>query len=127
MFKIKVDEAVSKDLIEKVNNAPRLFSKALNVGLTRIGNKMRNGSGGLAPYKTGNLRRSITVTPRNPVLQVKVGSNLKYARIQDLGGMAGRNRTAKIKGNRYLTSQYDKMKQGEAVRIIREEIEAKFK
>lgn len=62
-----------------------------------------------APIKTGDLRRSITiqeVKADEDCVTFVYGSKLPYARIQDLGGFAGRRRTVFISGNRYLTGTF---------------------
>lgn len=60
---------------------------------------------GYVPYKTGNLRRSINQAMQTSETQVigLVGSNVEYARIQEFGGTAGRNRSTKITGRLYFT------------------------
>ena len=63
---------------------------------------------GYVPYRTGNLKRSITsnvdVRKSGDKIQIgTVGSNLVYARIQEYGGSTGRNHKTKIIGKFYLT------------------------
>lgn len=60
---------------------------------------------GYVPYQTGTLRRSIT----HKIEQVRdgvvgyVGTNVVYARIQEFGGVTGRNKSVNIKPKLFLT------------------------
>lgn len=79
------------------------------------------------PYQTGNLRRSIQLGQYGNF--AKVGTNLEYARIHDLGGtiraythrnLFGRGIVAQMpartvrayKGRGYLKPEFDRMKRG---------------
>ena len=76
------------------------LKEARQIAFFRIGNEMRNKAVGLAPRKSGQLRRSIQIFPNSVFAmkdRVQVGSNLKYARIQDFGG------TITPKSGQYLT------------------------
>ncbi len=66
----------------------------------------------LAPYKSGTLRRSLNslVSQNGKQLEGAVGSNLVYARIQELGGDTGRNHKTHITGKFYLTGAVEKNK-----------------
>ena len=59
---------------------------------------------GYVPYKTGNLRRSITnrVTIGPSSISAIFGSNLDYAAIHEFGGSTGRSGNVKIKPSRYI-------------------------
>lgn len=59
---------------------------------------------GYVPYKTGNLRRSITHRLKSSSGRISAifGSNLDYAAIHEFGGNAGRNGSVKIKAKKYI-------------------------
>ena len=60
-----------------------------------------------APYKRGHLRSSIlwdTFQQGNGIVEATGGSNLVYARIQELGGYTGRGYHSFIRPKLYLTS-----------------------
>ncbi len=59
---------------------------------------------GYVPFKTGNLRRSITHSVRVSPGSVSaiIGSNLVYAAIHEFGGQAGVNGSVTIKPARYI-------------------------
>lgn len=76
---------------------------AAQLSLQQSALEVQNKAKRLAPFLTGNLRRSITheVKP----LSAKIGTDVVYARIQEFGGRAGRNRKVRIppyKGRGYL-------------------------
>jgi len=78
---IKADNRLKKAL----KKAPLTMQKYVSLGIREAGNVVRNSATRLAPYKTGNLRGSITVKD-NKDLSVSVGTNVVYARIQEFGG-----------------------------------------
>lgn len=84
MLKISFDENVSKKLLKIIREAPDRIEGAISTALLRSGNEMRNKAIKLAPFKSGNLRRSITIRSGRRV--VRVGTNVVYARIHDQGG-----------------------------------------
>jgi phage gpG-like protein len=55
-----------------------------------------------APYKTGTLRREIKQMYDDKKLVAGTDSSYHYALIQDVGGQAGRNRSATIKPKHYF-------------------------
>jgi len=58
--------------------------------LFRAGQDVKTKASELAPYKSGDLRRSISTDPNSVSLvkdKISIGSNLVYARIQDQGGV----------------------------------------
>lgn len=122
MITIKYNKAVVKAMIAKIESSPQAIDKAIQTALFRIGTEVQGEAGTLAPYKTGNLRRSITSKVERKL--VRIGSKLVYSRIQDKGGRAGRNHSVTIKGNRYLSSTYEKYTDGgKAEKIFKEEID----
>lgn len=77
-----------------------------------------------APVKTGALNNSIRVTERgNEVLVVAGGSfagkTIAYARIQELGGWAGRNHSAYIKPKHYLRGGFEEIIRGDITKYFK--------
>lgn len=138
MMELSLD-AASQKMMKKLG--PNMEA-VRTMTLQRTGLEAMNGAKEAAPYITGNLRRSITMEPQKvgkSDLKVEVGSNLVYARIQDMGGeivpksaqylrfqVKGQwvmARRVKIKGNKYLTKQYERMSEGRMGDIFKEESE----
>lgn len=75
-------------------------------GLIFSGMIVAQAAQGLAPVDTGRLSRSVTQgRPYSTGMgrrSINVGTNLVYGPIQELGGQAGRNRSAKIRPQPYL-------------------------
>lgn len=77
-------------------------------GLLKMGADIASRARANAPYKTGALRTTIRVTegPGTSVLVIAggnfAGKSVAYARIQELGGWAGRNHSVYIKPKRYM-------------------------
>ena len=83
--------------------------KAVTAGGIQIENRARIN----APVKTGALRNSAKTIARNGVdgAEAEIGfRGLAYARIQEFGGMAGRNHSVKINGKHYLQRAIDDSK-----------------
>lgn len=139
MTVINIDIQTSRGLQKLLDNAPELVDEAIHIGLRRCGDEIRNRAGDMAPYKTGNLRRSLTIDLSED--EVTVGTNLEYARIHDKGGeIRAKNkpylvfqinghwvRTKKVtipkyKGRGYMTPAYKEMADGGAKQIFVEEI-----
>jgi len=87
----------SEQFLSKLKGKEAALGIAVRTSLFRIGNDARNMANGLAPRKTGSLTRSIIMYPTSPTTYVDIGSNLVYARIQDLGG------EIRPKSGKYLT------------------------
>jgi len=84
-------------LKKEMKKFPEKISRGIKIGLFSAGQEMRNRAITLAPFKSGDLRRSIGTDPATYSQienQIKIGSNKVYARIQDLGGI--------IRGNPFL-------------------------
>ena len=141
MIKIELNQNLSAKFIDFAKNGAMRNAKAITTALRRCGDQLRNDAGTLAPYKTGNLRRSLTMLPVGTD-KVIVGTNLDYARIQDLGGeIRAKNadyltfkingqwvkvkkvKIPKYRGEGYLTPAFKKLVDGDAQRIFTEEIE----
>ena len=75
------------DIPEIATRMNARIHSAIGIGLFRIGQEMRNMGQRLAPYKTGMLRNSITAKPSRPIDKVTVGSGVKYAAMQNYGGI----------------------------------------
>lgn len=141
MLKLELDKQVSAKLLKIMKDAPLKAKKAFTIGLRRIGDDLRNNASAAAPYKSGNLKRSITISDSSST-HVTVGTNLVYARIHDQGGdvypkkgkylkfkIGGRWVSVKhvrinpYKGKGYLTPAFDEMVHGKAADILTEEIQ----
>lgn len=141
MLKLELDKQVSAKLLKIMKDAPKESKKAFTIGMRRVGDELRNRASAAAPYKTGNLKRSITISEASST-HVTVGTNLVYARIHDLGGdiepkkgkylrfkIGGRWVSVKhvrinpYKGKGYLTPAFDEMVHGKAAEILTEEIQ----
>ena len=102
---IKIDDRVFKRaLSETPYKTVRFFKKTMEQSALFI----QNDAKALAPYDTGQLRRSIT--NKTDVLSAQIGSNLVYAPIQEFGGKAGKHRSVYIKGKPYLRPSLKKNK-----------------
>lgn len=141
MLSISINKAVSAKFLNMMKNAPSKSKKATGIALRRCGDELRNDAVKNAPYKTGNLRRSITMEPGLPTSHVTVGSNLVYARIHDVGGdieaKSAKYLTFKVNGQwvkvkkvhirptrgvGYLTPAFEKLLHGRVDKIFMEEI-----
>lgn len=87
----------SKEVLAKLKGKEALLTRAVGISLKRMGQEARSMAIGMAPRKTGDLVRSILMTPAFPLKYVSIGSNKVYARIQDLGGVVT------PKAGKYLT------------------------
>ena len=141
-IKIKIDGVSQRKVERFVAEQPKAFSKAVKVGLLRMGLEVRNQAGENAPYLSGNLRRSLTSKSAKGAIyeysrkgleqSVAVGSNLVYARIQEFGGRTGRGgkggrgkRGATIiRARQFLTPAFERMEKGRGSKILGQEIEA---
>lgn len=86
MFSISLDRIASKKALDLMERFPEKMGKANNISLFRIGTRLRSDAGVNAPYRTGNLRRSLTTSNSDSLFKkmngrVEVGSNLRYASI----------------------------------------------
>lgn len=144
-MKFEINKQLSAKFLKIMKESPEKSKKAIEIGLRRCGDQLRNDAGKNAPYKTGNLRRSIT---REMVGSTKVivGSNLEYARIHDEGGdifpktkkylhfpVNGRwvrvkkVHIPKYQGKGYLTPAFNKLVDGDAEKIFMDEIQRAIK
>lgn len=98
---------------------PQNFQKGVDAALLRIGLEMQSESSNLAPYRTGNLRRSIVIGDRSPTM-VQVGTDLEYAAIHEYGGTTKYG--GKIQERRYMRTAFENQQNGRAQSILEEEI-----
>jgi len=125
-FHISLDRIASKDALRLLETFPDKMSEANEIALFRIGQDVRSDAGTMAPYKTGNLRRSLTDAFDKEAIfnekrnKVEIGSKLVYARTQEFG-------RGGIKARLFLTKAMEKQIKGEAEKTFSEEIETVIK
>lgn len=141
MLQIKIDKKASAKFLKLMKQAPQKADKAFKMGLRRCGDQLHRDAAKGAPYKTGNLKRSIT-SELHGSEKVVVGTNLVYARIHDEGGVIFPKKSKyltfkiggrwvrvkkvvikKYKGKGYLTPAFEKLARGDAEKIFNEEFE----
>lgn len=93
-------------------------------GLVKMGFDVANKARHRAPYKTGALANSIRVTELQDEVMVVAGGNfagktIAYARIQELGGWAGRNHSAYIKPKHYLKNGFEDIVRGDIAKYFK--------
>lgn len=87
-------------------------------GLIRLGFDIANQARRNAPYLTGALSNSIRVEDNDTEVEVIAGGmyggkDIPYAAIQEFGGYAGRNRSARITGRHYMERAKDAIMSGD--------------
>lgn len=99
----------SKERLKKaIDNIEGMYSKlndALYQAVSATVMEIQTKSKEYSPYKSGTLRRSIDKNVERSAQQIigKVGTNVVYARIQELGGTTGIKKSVVIKAKHYLT------------------------
>lgn len=90
--------------IEAFKTMPEKLHAALALSVDQSALEVMDQAKILAPYKSGNLRRSITkaILPSSNGLAQAVGTDVVYAAIHEFGGMAGRNRSVRIPARPYF-------------------------
>jgi hypothetical protein len=84
---VRFSKNQAKKLEDTLTRFPQKVEGAISAALFSIGNELAQDAGDMAPFLSGNLRRSITVLPQSiPQDHISVGTNLEYARIHDQGG-----------------------------------------
>lgn len=86
-------------------------------GVIRMGYDIANQARRNAPYLTGALSNSIRVEENAGVVEVIAGGkmgakDIRYAAIQEFGGYAGKNHSAKIIGRHYMERAKDTVMAG---------------
>lgn len=124
---IEINIKVNANLFKALKQKPKELDRAVNIALQRSVDYISGQAKRAAPYKTGILRKSIDGRVRKArgkqVGTVGVSlASVPYARIQDIGGLAGRNRSARIKGNKYLTRSFMIATRGKIQKFFKEEI-----
>lgn len=136
-----MDISINKEDLVRLSRFPENEKKVVQMTLQRAGMQVREQSDRNAPYKSGDLKSSITMQPQNVPIgadKVIVGSNKVYARIQDTGGVIKPKnkkllafkvngqfvfaRSVTIKGNKYMTNAYEQIKD-DMGKIFNEEFE----
>lgn len=144
-MKFEINKQLSAKFLKIMKESPEKSKKAIEIGLRRCGDQLRNDAGNLAPYKSGNLKRSITMEMVGST-KVIVGSNLEYARIHDEGGdilpktkpylmfqvnghwvRVKKVHIPKYNGKGYLTPAFNKLVDGDAEKIFMDEIQRAIK
>lgn len=121
-FRIQLDKKASREALELMQKFPKKMQEVNDISLFRVGQDVRSEAGGLAPYKTGTLRRSLTsASDSNAIFEqkknkVEVGSNLIYARTQEFG-------RGNIPARRFMTKAFQWLMRGHAEKVFAEEIE----
>ena len=127
-MRIKLNESANRKLLKALDDKPKEINRAIDIALQRSVDHISGQAKRAAPYKTGTLRKSIAGRlkragrRRKGIVGVSLAS-VPYARIQDVGGMAGRNRAARIKGNRYLTKSFLVATRGKIQKFFKQEIQ----
>lgn len=143
MISIKFNKRESQKAIQLLKNSQRILDQAINKALNKLGSQIQSKARELAPVKRGQLRRSITKRMGNRY--VVIGTDLKYARIHEFGGIitpkakktlafkvngkwvfAKKVKIPKYKGRGYFTPAFQKAKK-DAKRIFKKEIQINLK
>lgn len=112
-----------KQFLANFNKLDDKLQSAIDISLIRCGQEIQGKAKQSAPYLTGILRKSIRSRKEKNKVAVGVSlSSVKYARIQDLGGRAGRNHSAKIKGNKYLSGSFENIIKTRVKKIFDQEL-----
>lgn len=87
-------------------------------GTLRLGYDIANQARRNAPYLTGALANSIRVEENAGEVSVIAGgrmggADIRYAAIQEFGGYAGRNHSARIEGKHYMRRAKDAVMTGD--------------
>ena len=128
MLKLDLNSQLAARFSRAMNENPKKVDDSMEISLTEIALFIHGKAGTWAPYDTGNLRRSLNWKANSR--EARIGSNLVYARIHDLGGQAGRGRKVRIpkyKGRGYLTPAFEIMKNGEAIKIVEKNLKKALK
>lgn len=93
-------------------------------GLVKMGFAVASKARAKAPYDTGALVNSIRVTEKGNTVYVAAGGKfagktIAYARIQELGGYAGRNHTSYIRPKHYLRGGLEEVTRGDITKYFK--------
>lgn len=88
-----------------LDNAGPKLENGVKAGLLLAGQLVAQRAQLIAPIDTGRLKRSLTTGEpfkQDTAWRIDIGSNVVYARIHELGGLAGRNLATRITAQPYL-------------------------
>ena len=100
----------------KINSLEQKTAK----GLVHMGYDISNQARRNAPYKTGALSNSIRVEDNGGEVLVIAGGkfaakDIRYAAIQEYGGLAGKNHSVRIVGKHYMERAKDFIMTGDYI------------
>lgn len=112
MFSIQYDKGKMKSVIQGLRSGAKAAPGMIRVAVTASVLDIQGDAAINAPYQIGILRKGIShdVETSNDTVIGLVGSNIAYARIQEMGGKAGRNHATFIRPKRYLGRAIDSNK-----------------
>ena len=120
---LKGDVGLKRRLAALRERAEDVDRALLKAGLLIAAQAQRNVTGGgrsttMLNVRTGRLRRSIVAVPDGQH-RVSIGTNVEYAAIHEFGGMAGRNRSVRLRMRTYLRKAYRSERRG-ALELVRD-------
>ncbi|MFA5357212.1 MAG: hypothetical protein WC301_07455 [Candidatus Omnitrophota bacterium] len=119
---INISYSFSNDYRNYFTQYPYLFEKMKTRASKRVLEMWQQRAFVRAPYKTGTLRREIKALYNERILVAGQFLSRDYALIQDVGGRAGRNRSAYIRPKHYFFRMAEES-EPEVIRIYEEEVE----
>lgn len=112
MFSIQYEKGKMKSVIDGLKQGSKAIPSNLKVAITASVLDVQGDAAINAPYQRGILRKGIShdVESSHGYVTGFVGSNIAYARIQEMGGETGRNHATHIRPKRYLGRAIDSNK-----------------
>ena len=112
MFSIQYDKGKMKSVIQGLRQGSKAVPGGLRIAITASVLDIQGDAAINAPYQRGILRKGIShkVESAGGFVTGYVGSNIAYARIQEMGGQTGRNHAVRIRPKRYLGRAIDSNK-----------------
>lgn len=119
MLTIEYDKGKLRSLVTVLADSQRVVGAQLKIAVTASVLDVQSQAAINSPYRRGVLRKSISHKVESSSNETVgfVGSNLEYARIQELGGQTGRNHATTIRPKRYLTRSIESNKQKISARL----------
>lgn len=104
MISIEYDKGKMRSIISGLKGFSKAGIQQMKVVVTASILDIQTAAAVNAPHKKGILRKGITHDIESSANEVVglVGSNIAYARIQEMGGDTGRNKSVHIRPKRYL-------------------------
>ena len=104
--------------VKKTSPKNAAIAEKAQRGLIRMGFDIANQARRNAPYKTGALSNSIRVEENGDEVDVIAGGmygakDIRYAAIQEFGGVAGRNHSVHIRGKHYMENAKNAIMSGD--------------